>query len=118
VIGGGTPISDAAAFGQWNAARRLLERGAQTKLWESAALGLLDRVEQALARQPRPSAEDITQAFWCACHGGQRATAEYLLARCAEINWVGYDQLTPLGAARRSGAAELVAWLVERGAKG
>jgi ankyrin repeat protein len=27
VIGGGTPLSDAVAFGQWNAARRLLERG-------------------------------------------------------------------------------------------
>jgi hypothetical protein len=28
VIGGGTPISDATAFGQWDAVRRLLERGA------------------------------------------------------------------------------------------
>ena len=28
VIAGGTPMADATAFGQWNAARRLLERGA------------------------------------------------------------------------------------------
>jgi hypothetical protein len=28
VIDGGTPLADAVAFGQWNAARRLLERGA------------------------------------------------------------------------------------------
>jgi 3-Oxoacyl-[acyl-carrier-protein (ACP)] synthase III C terminal/Ankyrin repeat len=28
VIGGGAPLSDATAFGQWNAARRLVERGA------------------------------------------------------------------------------------------
>jgi ankyrin repeat protein len=30
VIGDGTPIADAVAFGQWKAARRLLERGALT----------------------------------------------------------------------------------------
>ena len=40
VIGGGTPIADAVAFGQWKAARRLLERGARTNLWQAAALGL------------------------------------------------------------------------------
>src|SRR6478735_4147477 len=28
VIGGGTPLADAVAFGQWRAARRLVERGA------------------------------------------------------------------------------------------
>jgi len=33
VIAGGTPMADATAFGQWNAARRLLERGAKTNLW-------------------------------------------------------------------------------------
>lgn len=27
VIGGGTPLADAVAFGQWQAARRLVERG-------------------------------------------------------------------------------------------
>ena len=40
VIGGGTPMADAVAFGQWKAARRLLERGARTNLWQAAALGL------------------------------------------------------------------------------
>ena len=49
VIGGGTPIADAVAFGQWKAARRLLERGARTNLWQAAALGLLDRVRDELA---------------------------------------------------------------------
>jgi hypothetical protein len=37
VIGGGTPMADAVAFGQWKAARRLLERGARTNLWQAAA---------------------------------------------------------------------------------
>ena len=41
VIGGGTPLADAVAFGQWQAARRLVERGARTTLWQAAALGLM-----------------------------------------------------------------------------
>ncbi len=112
VIAGGTALADATAFGQWNAARRLIERGAQATLWEAAALGLLDRVEQHVARGA--TADDITHAFWGACHGGQRATAEYLLERGADINWVGHDDLTPLDAAARSEAHELVTWLRDR----
>lgn len=129
VIGGGTPIADAAAFGQWNAARRLVERGAKTPLWVAAALGLLDRVQAHLAGSPLPawnpgtprpderSPDEITHAFWCACHGGQREVADYLLARGADINWVGYDRLTPLDAARRSGADALVDWLTQNGGR-
>lgn len=52
VIGGGTAISDACAFAQWNAARRLIERGAGTLLWEAAALGLMDRVRAHFAAAP------------------------------------------------------------------
>jgi hypothetical protein len=115
VIADGTPIADATAFGQWNAARRLIERGAKTNLWQSATLGLMDRVETCFAAEA-PSAEDVTRAFWCACHGGQQPAAEYLLARGADLNWVGYDQLTALDAARRTGADTLVAWLEGRGA--
>jgi ankyrin repeat protein len=117
VIGGGTPLADAVAFGQWNAARRLIERGAQSTLWQSAALGLMDRVTGAFAPNSPPTAEDVTTAFWCACHGGQRLSAEYLLDRGADISWIGFDKLTALDAARRSGAEELAGWLVTRGAK-
>lgn len=117
VIDGGTPISDAVAFGQWQAARRLLERGARTTLWQAAALGLLDRVERYFNAVPTPTLKEITNAFWCACHGGQRKTAEYLLDRGADVNWVGYDRLTPLGAAKRSGANELVDWLRDHKAR-
>ena len=60
VIGGGTPIADATAFGQWKAARRLLERGARTTMWESAALGLLDRVDGYFQQDPSPSTDDAT----------------------------------------------------------
>jgi ankyrin repeat protein len=116
IIGGGTPLADAVAFGQWRAARRLVERGAHTTLWQAAALGLLSRVEEFFANKPLPTPEEITNAFWSACHGGQLRSAEYLLARGADLNWVGYDGLTPLDAANRNGAGELVEWLRQQGA--
>lgn len=115
VIGGGTPLADAVAFGMWNAAHRLIERGACSELWESAALGLIDRVEVHFAEDP-PSPDEVTNAFWSACHGGQLITAQYLLGRGANLNWVGYDRLTPLGAAIRNGNVEVVAWLRDQGA--
>jgi ankyrin repeat protein len=117
VIGGGTPLADAVAFGQWKAARRLVERGARTTLWQAAALGLVARVEALCAAEPAPDSHAVTNAFWCACHGGQRATAEYLHGCGAALNWVGHDDLTALDAAGRSGAHELVAWLSGLGAK-
>jgi hypothetical protein len=118
VIAGGTPLADATAFGQWNAARRLVERGAHTPLREAAALGLMDRVEQYCAADPPPTPDDLTQALWYACHGGQRRPAEYLLERGAELNWIStWDGLTPLDDARREGNNELIDWLLRRGAK-
>ncbi|MBC9727733.1 ankyrin repeat domain-containing protein [Streptomyces sp. TRM68367] len=118
VIDGGTPMSDAVAFGQWRAARRLLERGARTTLWQAAALGAADRVTACFppAAEP-PSPQEITGALWCACHGGQREMAAHLLERGGDINWTGYDDLTPLDAAHRSGHPGLADWLRERGAK-
>ena len=114
VIGGGTPLADAVAFGQWLAARRLLERGARTNLWQAAALGLVDRVRDELAGRPAPAREDLDNALWCAAHGGQRETAELLLEHGADPAWVGHDRLTPAAAAERSGAHRLAAWLREQ----
>ncbi|MEV0453893.1 ankyrin repeat domain-containing protein [Catellatospora methionotrophica] len=116
VIGNGTPLADAVAFGQWNTARRLLERGAQPNLWQAAGLGLLAHVQAACTADPPPPADEITGAFWLACHGGQEATSAYLLDLGADLNWIGYDQLTPLDAARRSSAHQLAEWLTARGA--
>jgi uncharacterized protein len=113
VIAAGTPLGDAVAFGQWNAARRLLERGARTNLWQAAALGLTDRVRDDLAHTP-PSQEDLDNALWCAAHGGRRHTAELLVDRGADPGWVGHDDLTAAQAAERSHAPELAAWLKAR----
>ena len=117
VIAGGTPLADAVAFGQWQAARRLIERGAQATLWQAAALGLMERVQEILKSSVSPPLQEITTAFWCACHGGQQASAEDLLERGADINWIGFDNLTALDAAVRSDAEALANWLRTRGAK-
>jgi uncharacterized protein len=116
VLGGGSPLADAVAFGQWRAARRLVELGARANLWQAAALGLADRLDRLLEADPPPGRDEITNAFWCACHGGQQATADRLLERGADIDWVGHDGLTPLEAAERSDAHELADWLRARGA--
>lgn len=54
VIAGGTPLDDAVAFGQWRAARRLVERGARTALWHAAALGIMDPRRWPFAGTPLP----------------------------------------------------------------
>jgi uncharacterized protein len=117
VLGGGSALADACGFGNWAAARRLVERGARTRLSDAAALGLLDRVEAAFDEDPGPDRELITMAFWNACHGGQRATAEYLLDRGAELNWIGWDDKTPLDVVDQASRPELTTWLRARGAK-
>ncbi|MFE2043527.1 ankyrin repeat domain-containing protein [Streptomyces sp. NPDC059477] len=116
VLGGGSPLADACGFGQWRAARRLVERGARVGLDEAAALGLLERVEEYVGGQA-PAADDIDRAFWSACQGGQLAVARYLRGLGADLDRVGYDGMAPLDVARSQDADEVVAWLVGEGAR-
>ncbi|MEU8040991.1 ankyrin repeat domain-containing protein [Streptosporangium sp. NPDC049078] len=116
VIADGTPLTDAVAFAQWNAAHRLVERGAKTLLGDAAALGILDLVTDFVAGDP-PIQEEISHAFWLACHGGQRRTAEFLLSQGADLNWLPtWESLTPLDAAIRSNGTEVIDWLRSQGA--
>ena len=116
VIGGGTALDDAVAFGQEKAARRLCGAGARVSLWNAAALGMVERVEHVLATGA-PTPAEITHAFWWACHGGQAATAELLARHGADVDALGHDDLTPLAVAERSGAADLVRWLRARSSR-
>lgn len=114
VIGGGTPLDDAVAFAQWGAARRLLGHGAKLSLFNAAALGELDYVRNHTS--PEAPADDLDRAFWGACHGGQQATAQYLLDLGADRNWIApWDGMTPLDTARRNDFEEFAGWLVAQG---
>jgi uncharacterized protein len=121
-IAGGGPLDNAVGYGCWHVARLLVERGARVdSLWQAAALGMTDRVLELLSADPPPTQEDIDEALWQACHGGQLRTAELLLARGADINATpdyGGDQ-TPLDMAGSTDTrrGQLVTWLRERGAE-
>lgn len=115
----GTPLDNAVGYGCWHVARALVERGATVGgLWQAAALGLTARMEELLDGPEAPSVEELSVAFWQACHGGQRRTAEYLLARGARLDVSpGYSDQTGLEIA---GAADtrretMVTWLQSLG---
>jgi ankyrin repeat protein len=114
IFTGGAPLSDAVVFANWQAARRLVERGARPTWWQAAALGMLDLVTARWHDEPLPSRDEITRAFWHACRGAQQQTAAYLLERGADSNWIGWDRKTPLQAAEGSGDAVFVSWLRSR----
>src|SRR5271167_5082074 len=98
-------------------ARRLVERGARTLLWHEAALGLMLAIVQRVEADPPPRPEEISGAFWNACHGGQLAAAQYLLAHGADLDWSApWSGQTPLDIAEQAGRADVVAWLTETGA--
>jgi hypothetical protein len=112
----GTPLDNAVGYGCWHVARLLVARGARVdKLWHAAALGLLPRVEELLTGEP--PADELNEAFWQACHGGQRRAAELLLSRGADPNWTPDSSgQTPMqvAAAPDTQRETLVSWLQER----
>ena len=115
----GTPLDNAIGYGCWHVARLLADRGARVdKLWHAAALGILDRLEELLAKEPTD--DEVSQAFWHACAGGQRRAAERLLTAGADLNWEpDYAQGTPLDTAGGLGTRQenVITWLKEQGAR-
>lgn len=117
----GTPLDNAIGYGCWHVARLLIDRGANVNtLWHAAALGMLSRLEELLDEAPGPEQEDLDEAFWQACHGGQRRTAERLLDAGADMTALpGYangqsvlEVLTAVDTRRDV----MATWLRERGA--
>jgi uncharacterized protein len=115
----GTPLDNAVGYACWHVARLLVNRGARVdKAWHAAALGMLARLEAILGSDP--PAEQVSQAFWHACAGGQRRAAEYLLSRGADLNWeTDYAHGTPLDSANGLGTRQdnVISWLRELGAR-
>jgi uncharacterized protein len=117
VIAGGTPLGDATAFAQWDAARALVARGARASLFDLAALGMTEDLVAILDGPVPATPDNVNHAFWSACHGNQLATAQLLAERGAELDWIpGWEDATPLDIAARSAAHDVIRWLHGRGA--
>jgi hypothetical protein len=117
----GTPLENAVGYGCWNVARLLVERGARIdKLWPAAALGMVDRVRELVAARATVDIDELSQAFWHACNGGQRRAAEFLLGAGADLEWTpDYAHGTALDAAQQRGTQQenVISWLRDKGAQ-
>jgi hypothetical protein len=114
-INGGPPLQSATGYGQMQAARRLVERGAVYFVWHAAALGLMPELAELLADAPSP--DDLGGALWNAARNGQIAAAQLLVEHGAEVNWrAPWSDETPLDIARAAGQDEVAAWLLDNGA--
>lgn len=117
----GTPLDNAIGYGCWHVARRLVESGAaMNKLWHAAALGRLSRMDELLAAARAPTPDELTEAFWHACNGGQFRAAQRLLDRGADINsHPGYVDNRPIEAAADTDTRrqQLVNWLRANGGR-
>ncbi len=116
VLGGGSPLADATGFGQWNAARLLVERGAVMRLSDAAGIGMIDRMEAIVSADP-PDQFTLDAGLWSACNGDQQRAAEFLVVRGANVNWIGWDDMTPLDVAVHGGHHGIADWLRSRGAR-
>lgn len=81
---------------------------------------MLSRVDELLAATPPPTATQVNEAFWQACHGGQRRAAERLLAAGADINAIpdhaGDQTALDVATSPDTQRGSLASWLRERGA--
>jgi len=88
-------------------------------VFQAASTGNLARVRQLVDADPHlvgaRNPNDFTPLHAAAFYG-QRATAEYLLAKGADVNAVARHSGTPLDVAYETEQATLVAWLQSRGA--
>jgi hypothetical protein len=119
----GTQLDNAIGYGCWHVARLLVERGAPvTALWHAAGLGMLSRLDELLAATPPPSVDEVNEAFWQACHGGQRRAAQRLLAAGADISaipdYAGDQTALDVATSPDTRRDLLASWLRERGATG
>ncbi len=118
-IAGGPPLDNAVGYGCWNVARLLVDRGARVdRIWQASALGLRARFDELVGSMPLQK-DDLDEAFWQSCHGGQRRMAEHLLVLGADINATpGYSPHSPIEIAANPGTRRdlIVEWLRQRGA--
>jgi hypothetical protein len=114
-IDGGPPLQSATGYGQMQAVRRLVERGAVYFVWHAAALGMMTELAGLLADAPSP--DDLGGALWNAARNGQLPAGRLVVEHGADVNWrAPWSDETPLDIARAAGQDEVAAWLLENGA--
>ena len=113
VLTGGPPLDDAVIFDMLDCARRLVDASAEVALFHAAALGMDDRVPELIEGA---DGDHLDSALWHACHHGRTEVVGLLLAAGADPHFAGFDDQTPLDAARATGDADLIA-LVEAAAE-
>jgi uncharacterized protein len=114
-IASGPPLQSATGYGQWAAARRLVERGATVNIFVAACLGMRTELERFVTASPPPAADELGGALWNASRAGQLAAAELLVTAGADINWAApWSGETPLDAATVGQQPRMVAWLAAR----
>ncbi|HLV80652.1 MAG TPA: ankyrin repeat domain-containing protein, partial [Chthonomonadaceae bacterium] len=121
------PICAAAQAGHVEAARLLLDRGANTEgrdavgstpLMEAAQAGNIALMALLLRRGAHVSVRDdydMTPLMWAA-HSGKRVAVQLLLDNGADINARHFTGWTSLAIAARTGDPALVHFLLEKGA--
>lgn len=116
VSDGGTALSAAVNFENYDAARRLVELGAKTVLYTAASLGMLERVKQLVADNDK-SLGSMNNAFWMACSTGETEVVKFLAQHGANRNWIPeWDKTSPLDIAAKNGRDETANWLRDNGA--
>ena len=113
-----SPIEAAAQLGRRDIIEYLLSRGAPLDFFTACVLGRADVVQTELASHPdraRDHGVHGLPSLYFAAIGGQREIAERLLAGGAEVNDAA-QAAAPIHGAVLGGSAEMIAWLLERGA--
>jgi len=80
IIAGGTALGNAIGYGCWRVARLLLQNGAKGReAMARSSAGNDFHGGEVLPGEFAALKEELNDAFWQACSGGYRRTAEYLL---------------------------------------
>jgi hypothetical protein len=126
IFGGCTPYEEAIIFEQYDAARRLLARGATNFLPGAAALGAGELIDDFFDAEGQvrtdagvlphwnsvPAAQTVLdRAFQFACRAGHLAIAKRLLERGADHTAITPANTSALDEARDNGHSHVVDWL-------
>jgi uncharacterized protein len=117
----GLPAVMAALYHGQRAAAEALAAGADLWVWEGAALGRLDVVENAVAEWPKAVdlfARDGFTPLQLACYFGHPNVATWLIEQGADVNAVSRNAMAiqPIHAAAANGDLAILAALLDHGA--